>query len=557
MSTGEMVLGLDFGTDSVRTLIVDAESGEAVSTAVHPFTRWSQGRYCDPAGNRFRQHPRDHLEGLESSIREALTAAPKGTAERVAGISVDTTGSTPGAVDRTGTSLALLPDFADDPDAMFVLWKDHTAVAEAEEINLTARTWGGEDVTRFVGGVYSSEWFWSKILHLLRVNEPVGRAAFSWVEHCDWVTAVLTGDTDPLTMKRSRCAAGHKAMWHESFDGLPPEAFLVRVDPRLGGLRERLYRHTWTVDQSAGTLSDEWSERLGLPAGVQVGVGAFDAHLGAVGGQIEPYVLCKVMGTSTCDMLVAPLEEMGDRLIRGICGQVDGSIVPGMLGMEAGQSAFGDVYAWFRDLLAWPLLHPGGTAGLPEGLADRLTDGIIPALSEAAAALPPDRGEEIALDWLNGRRTPDADQALKGALAGLNLGSDAPRVFRALVEATAFGARAIVDRFRKEGVPINGVIALGGIPKRSPFVMQTVCDVLEIPIRVARAEQTCALGSAMAAAVAAGLHPDVATAQRVMGSGFESEFKPDPGRSAGYRAAYERYRRLGAFIENDFTQRGQ
>ncbi len=352
MPQRKLVIGLDFGTDSVRTVIVDAATGEEVATAVRTFTRWKDGRYCDAAGNRFRQHPLDHLEGLEATVREALSLAPPGTAESIVGITADTTGSTPGPVDRAGTPLALLPEFADEPDAMFVLWKDHTSVAEAEEINETARTWGGEDVTKYVGGVYSSEWFWAKMLHVLRANPRVRDAAYSWVEHCDWVTAVLTGTTDPLTMKRSRCAAGHKAMWHASFDGLPPADFLTRVDPLLAGMRERLYTDTWTCDVPAGRLTPEWAKRLGLSEDVVVGVGAFDAHLGAIGGQIEPYVLCKVMGTSTCDMLVAPMEEMGDKLVRGICGQVDGSILPGMLGMEAGQSAFGDVYAWFRDLLA-------------------------------------------------------------------------------------------------------------------------------------------------------------------------------------------------------------
>jgi len=553
MPQRKLVIGLDFGTDSVRTVIVDAATGEEVTTAVRTFTRWKDGRYCDAAGNRFRQHPLDHLEGLEATVREALSLAPRGTAESIVGITADTTGSTPGPVDRAGTPLALLPAFADEPDAMFVLWKDHTAVAEAEEINQTARTWGGEDVTKYVGGVYSSEWFWAKMLHILRANSRVRDAAYSWVEHCDWVTAVLTGTTDPLTMKRSRCAAGHKAMWHASFDGLPPADFLTRVDPLLAGMRERLYTETWTCDVSAGRLTPEWAKRLGLREDVVVGVGAFDAHLGAIGGQIEPYVLCKVMGTSTCDMLVAPMEEMGDKLVRGICGQVDGSILPGMLGMEAGQSAFGDVYAWFRDLLAWPLMHMKKPV---DPAIDGLIDEIVPALSKAAARLPLDATGIVALDWLNGRRTPFADQTLKGALAGLSLGSDAPRIFRALVEATAFGAKKIVDRFLAEGVPIQSVIALGGVPKKSPFVMQTVADVFDMPIRVARAEQTCALGSAMAAATVARVHADIPTSQKAMGSGFETEYRPDAKRAALYDDLYRRYEQLGDFVEEAFTPRG-
>jgi len=557
MTAEQLVIGLDFGTDSVRTVIVDAGSGAEVANAVRTFSRWKDGRYCDPAENRFRQHPMDHLEGLEETVREALEQAPPGTANRIVGITADTTGSTPGPVDRAGTPLAMLPEFADDPDAMFVLWKDHTAVAEAEEINRAARSWGGEDVTKYVGGVYSSEWFWSKMLHILRANSRVREAAFSWVEHCDWVTAVLTGTTDPLAMKRSRCAAGHKAMWHASFDGLPPEAFFTAVDPLLTGIRERLYRDTWTCDVAAGTLDPEWAARLGLRPDVTVGVGAFDAHLGAIGGEIEPYVLCKVMGTSTCDMLVAPLEEMGETLVGGICGQVDGSILPGMLGMEAGQSAFGDVYAWFRELLMWPVTALGGTAGIGDDQRERILDRIIPALSEAASRLAPDPDGTVALDWLNGRRTPFADQALQGAIAGLSLGSDAPRVFRALVEATAFGAKSIVERFEVEGVPIRGVIALGGVPKKSPFVMQTVCDVLDMPIKVARADQTCALGSAMAAATAAGVHHDVPASQRAMGCGFETEYRPDPARAALYGHLYRRYENLGHFIENQFTPRGR
>jgi L-ribulokinase len=552
----ELVIGIDFGTDSVRTVIIDAREGTEISSAVREFPRWKEGLYCDPAANRFRQHPLDYLETLEGTMTEALAAAPGGTAERVRGISIDTTGSTPVAVDRYGTPLALTPGFEADPDAMFVLWKDHTAVAEAEEINHVARTWGGEDFTKYVGGVYSSEWFFSKILHVLRASSAVQDAAFSWVEHCDWLPALLTGAPDPICIKRSRCAAGHKAMWHASFDGLPSEAFLNAVDPLLGELRRRLYRETWTVDVSAGTLAPEWAERLGLSTEVIVGVGAFDAHLGALGGEIRPYVLSRVMGTSTCDMLIAPAEEIGDRQIRGICGQVDGSIIPGMIGMEAGQSAFGDIYAWFRDLLKWPLQHTLGSSASEEE-KDAAIDRIIPALSEAAARLPIDPAGVIALDWMNGRRTPDADQALKGAIAGLNLGSDAPRIFRSLIEATAFGSRAMVERFRDEGVPIEGVIALGGIPKKSPLVMQVVADVLNMPISVVRSEQACALGSAMAAATAAGIHPNIEAAREAMGNGFEKEYHPDPEAAATYEALFDRYRQLGAFVDEQFTARGR
>jgi L-ribulokinase len=383
----------------------------------------------------------------------------------------------------------------------------------------------------------------------------VAAAAHSWVEHCDWIPALLTGAADPLELKRSRCAAGHKAMWHASWDGLPSEAFLAGVDSRLAGLRARLYRDTFTADRAAGTLTREWARRLGLPETVTVGTGSFDAHMGAVGAGIEPYALVKIMGTSTCDMLVAPMEEFGDRLVRGICGQVDGSILPGMLGMEAGQSAFGDVYAWFRGLLAWPvssilLKSKAASKTAVAKLAAEIEDRLVPELAKAAAKVDPASSGIVALDWLNGRRTPDADQRLTGAVAGLHLGSDAPRLFRALVEATAFGARKINDRFMSEGVPIRDVIAIGGVSKKSPFVMQVVADVLGMPIRVARSEQACALGAAMCAAAASGVHPGLHEAQKAMASGFEKVYEPDPKNSERYLDLYASYTALGGFVES-------
>ncbi len=547
------VIGVDFGTDSVRALLVDAADGSEISGAVAPYRRWKSGLYCDPAANRFRQHPLDYLEGLEEAVRQSLAGAPPGTAAAVRGISVDTTGSTPAAVDKQGNPLALNSGFEENPDAMFVLWKDHTSVAEAEEINTLARSWGGVDFTRYVGGVYSSEWFWAKMLHVMRANRNVREAAFSWAEHCDWIPALLTGKKDPRTWMRSRCAAGHKAMWHPSFGGLPSADFLGRLDPSLAAIRERLYERTYTNDVCVGALSPEWAERLGLHTGVRVGIGAIDAHMGAIGGEIAPYQLTKIMGTSTCDMLIVPSEEIGERPIRGICGQVDGSIIPGMLAMEAGQSAFGDAYAWFRDLLAWPLLSPRRNGGdnVLTPVLENLEAGILPELSDAAAQLPIDEGGIVALDWLNGRRTPDANQMLKGAITGLSLGSDAPRIFRALVEATAFGARRIVDRFREEGVRIDGVIALGGVPKKSPFIMQVVADVLNMPISVPRCEQACALGAAMCAAAVAGIYPSIEEARRAMGSGFEKEYRPVPANVAGYERLYQRYLRLAEIIEKE------
>jgi L-ribulokinase len=554
--SAKYTIGLDYGTDSVRSLIVNVETGEEVASAVYNYPRWKKGMYCDAPNNRFRQHPKDYLEGLEYTVTEALKQAPAGVVENVVGISVDTTGSTPVAVDEKGVPLSLTAGFEENPNAMFVLWKDHTAVKEAEEINQLAKKWE-IDFTRFEGGIYSSEWFWAKLLHVIREDAGVFRAAYSWVEHCDWIPAILTGNTNPKTLKRSRCAAGHKAMWHEAFEGLPSEEFLVALDPLLGGLRDRLYKETFTCDVSAGKLTPEWAKKLGLSPDVVVGVGAFDAHLGAVGAEIQPYYVSKVMGTSTCDMLIAPMDEVGDKLVNGICGQVDGSIVPGMLGLEAGQSAFGDIYAWFKRVLEWPLQNILAETQLvdestKQKLMEETSDKIIARLSEEAAKIPIDESGIVALDWMNGRRTPDANQALKGAIAGLNLGSDAPRIFRALVEATAFGSKAINDRFISEGVRIDGVIALGGVAKKSPLVMQIVADVLDMPIKVARSEQACALGSAMAAAVVAGIYSTTAEAQKKMGGGIETEYFPIPENVEKYKVLYEKYKKFGKFIEFDY-----
>ncbi|HLA41253.1 MAG TPA: ribulokinase [Candidatus Glassbacteria bacterium] len=544
------VIGVDFGTDSVRALVADTSDGSQAGAAVAEFSRWSDGLYCDPAANRFRQHPLDHIESLERAVAGALKDAGAGAAGRVAAISVDTTGSTPGPLDSYGAPLGLDERFAEDPDALFVLWKDHTSVDEAAEINRAARSWGGTDFTMYSGGVYSSEWFWSKILHVCRRNAAVRQAAHTWIEHCDWVPWLLCGGGNPAGVRRSRCAAGHKAMWHASFDGLPSAGFLKLLDPHLAELCGRLYTDTWTADKAAGRLSVEWAGRLELAEGLPVGVGAFDAHMGAVGAQIEPYALTKVIGTSTCDMLVAPYEDVGDRLVRGICGQVDGSVIPGLVGMEAGQSAFGDVYAWFRDLLAWPLDNL-----LPEHLRAKgggsLRSGILRELTRQAEQLPPEETTVLALDWLNGRRTPDADQRLKGALAGLTLGSSAPRMFKALVESTAYGSRLIVERFEREGIKIRDVIALGGVATRSAYVMQVLADVLGRRIRISACEQACALGAAMFAATVAGIYPDVQAAQQAMGAGFSREFTPRAELTRNYDRVYERYRRLGNFVEKE------
>jgi len=553
------VIGIDYGTDSVRSVLVSTADGAELASSVFLYPRWMDGQFCDPTRNQFRQHPQDYLLGLEATVRDCLRKAGLGAAAKVKAISVDTTGSSPVAVDRTGTPLALRPEFHENPNAMFVLWKDHTAVAEAAEINAHVTRYKPNYLT-YVGGTYSAEWYWAKLLHVLRIDQAVRKSCYTWVEHCDWIPFLLTGGTQADEIKRSRCAAGHKALWSEQFGGYPPDEFFYELDPLLSGYAAWLPKATYTADEPAGTLCSAWAEKLGLPEGIVIGIGAFDAHMGAAGGQIEPYYLSKVMGTSTCDMLVAPERELQGRVISGICGQVNGSILPAMIGFEAGQSAFGDLFAWFAGLLNWPmdkilsktkLLEPG----LATLIIAETKEQLLAELSKAAAQLPPDADGPLATDWINGRRTPDANQEIKAAISGLSLGSNPPVLFKALAEAACFGARAIIERFESEGIPIKGLIGIGGVARKSPYVMQLMADTTGRTLRINAAEQTCALGAAMFAAVAAGIYPNIDEAMRSMGHGFDREYHPDPSKEVYYNQRYAAYQRLGYFTEEEVHER--
>ena len=511
----KLFIGLDFGSDSVRALLVDAQ-GKELASAVHNYRRWSEGRYCNAGCGQFRQHPLDYLDGMEDVLKRVLRYADS---RNVAGISVDTTASTPCAVDKSGMPLAMYNAFADDPDAMFVLWKDHTAVAEEQRINEVAENWP-VDYRKYSGGSYSCEWFWSKVLHVLRRNPAVRNTAYSFVEHCDWITGVLTGCGDPHTMLRSRCTAGHKAMWHPEWGGLPGEDFLTAIDPLLAGLRSRLYCDSFPGGTPAGRLCPEWAEKLHLSENTVIGLGAIDCHVGAVGAAITPGELIKVAGTSTCDILAAPDPGI---CIPGICGQVIGSVLPDLVGFEAGQSAFGDVYNWFRRFLSY-----AGEVDFRQLEAD-------------AAVLPIGSTGVLALDWFNGRRTPYANSLLQGAIGNLNLGTTAPGVYRALVESTVMGSKAIFDHFKQYGVEIKGVTAVGGISGKSEFIMQMLADTLNMPIKIAATGQACALGAAMLAAAAAGTYPTVAAASQAMNSSWNKVYEPIQANTALYQQVYERY----------------
>ena len=534
------LIGLDFGSDSVRCLIVDASDGKSIASAAADYRRWSEGKYCDSSENRYRQHPLDHLEAMEECILAALDGCGPEVRGNIAGIGYDTTASTPVLVDESGAPLALRPEYGENPDAMFVLWKDHSAIKETEEITSAAKN-SPVDYTEYCGGSYSCEWGWAKMLHCLRHSPELARAAWSWAEHCDWIGAVLAGCRFAGEMPRSRCCAGHKAMWNSKWGGLPPMDFFEGIDSLFSVFRGHMYSETVTSDRCIGLLSREWMDRLGLSGRICVSMGAIDCHVGAVGAGIRPGTLVKVMGTSTCDIMTAAPETAGETVIRGICGQVDGSVLPGFIGYEAGQAAFGDLYAWFRRVLSWPLRFIRD-----EDDARQVSGRMLDLLSADASVLEVTADDPVSLDWINGRRTPDLDPYARGAVCGLSLGTDAPQIFKSLVEATAFGARAIDERLESEGLRIDRIIAIGGIARKSPFVMQVMADVLGKDICVPASDQACALGAAIFASVASGLYRSVEEAQLHMASAIASVYEPVPERHLVYNHLYQRYQELGS-----------
>jgi len=528
-------IGLDYGTNSVRCLIVDVANGNELGSKVYEYETGEAGIILDSSDhNLARQNPADYLEGTEVSVKEAMREAKKTDksfdASQIIGIGVDTTGSTPIPVDKNGTPLSMLDEFKGNPNACAWLWKDHTGFAEAAQITELAAKEHPEYLAK-CGGTYSSEWFFSKVLHCLRTDPRVFNAAYSWVECSDYIPGVLTGTQKPDVVKRSRCAAGHKAMFSNQWGGLPAKDFLAKLDAKLGDLYDRLYKDTYTVDVAAGNLTEEWATKLGLPAGIPVAVGAFDAHLGAVGSGIAPGKLVKIIGTSTCDMLVSEATE-GFPDIPGICGIVDGSIVPGFFGLEAGQSAVGDIFNWFVNYI-----QPGGESA-----------GTHEALTEKAARLKPGQSGLLALDWNNGNRTILVDQRLTGLLIGQTLHTKPEEIYRALIEGTAFGALTIINRFEEYGVEVKEVINCGGIAEKNPLLMQIYADATGREMKISRSAQTCALGAAIAGAVVAGRkiggYESVPEAQAAMCGIKERTFKPIPENQKVYKELYSLYKQL-------------
>ncbi len=528
--SNQYTIGLDYGTNSVRALIVNVANGAEVAAAVWTYAHGTEGVILARDPNLARQHPADYLTGAETTIRAALAAAARNvrgfSPSQVIGIGVDTTGSTPLPVDKHGQPLAFAKKFAANPAAMAWLWKDHTGVNEASEITALARKMRPQYLAK-CGGTYSSEWFWSKILRCLRVAPAVFNAAYAWVELADFVPAALTGTEHPDKFVAGVCAAGHKAMWNTTWGGYPDAKFLAKLDPKLAALRERLTTRVWSIDRSVGGLTPDWARRTGLTAGIPVAVGAFDAHLGAVGSGVAPGTLVKIIGTSTCDIAIAPTtKKLAD--VPGLCGIVDGSVLPGHFGLEAGQSAVGDIFNWWVNYI-----QPGGKNPLTHR-----------DLDAAAAKLQPGESGLIALDWNNGNRTILVDQRLTGLLVGQTLYTTPVEIYRALVEATAFGALTIINRFEEYGVKINQVVNCGGIAEKSPLTMQIYADVTGRPMRVSRSAQTCALGSAIAGAVVAGVYPGYAPAQKAMTGLKPVIYRPNARAHATYRELYQVYRKL-------------
>lgn len=524
MENCDLVIGLDFGSDSVRGVMLDAQ-GAVFGSVSSTYPRWNDGLWRDDSRMMYRQHPLDYFEAMTEVVRTLVREAD---GRRIAAIALDSTGSTPSAVRADGAALALDPAFAEDPDAMFVLWKDHTAIAEAELINRVGSEFG-EKYLDCCGGIYSEEWFYAKILRIIRRAPRVAEAAASYVECGDYLAGELCGVSSAAGFARNRCAAAHKALWNAAWGGLPSAEFLSKIDPRLGAVRERLYGGTVYAGTRLGTLSLKWAERLGLDVGVVVGAGAMDAHTGAVGAGIRPGMLLKSVGTSGNDLLVA---AKCDRAIPGICGQAEGSIIPGMTAFEAGQAAVGDVFAWFRRLLEY--------AGTPVDLRKLEAD---------AARLAGEADDLTVLDFFAGRRTPFCAPLLTGAVTGLTLGTGAPALYLALQRGVALGSRSIYEHYRSFGLAVDEIRLIGGVAAKSPLLRQILADALQKEVHLVDEEQCCALGAGMFAAVACGWYEGLPAAQNAMAPGVKSVTRPDPDRKELYDRLYERYRELEKFAE--------
>lgn len=526
------VVGVDFGSDSVRAVIVNTQNGNIVSNAMSVYPRWAEKKYQHPECMIFRQHPLDYVEALEACLIEAVGKVGKKTASLIVGLSVDTTGSTPCPVDKNGTPLAMLQTYQENEDAMFWLWKDHSAAKEAELINERFSN-SDIDYTRYQG-TYSAEWFWAKILHAIKHSPSLCEDAYTWVEHCDWISALLCGQTMP-PIRRSACAAGHKALWHSEWNGLPAKQILCEIDPYLGQIYDD-YVQPSTASEAFGRITEEWAARLHLPKHTVVGGTSFDAHAGAVGAGIRESVAVINLGTSAVALLVEKAEVLKGKSLSHVCGRAEDSIIPGLIGVETGQAAFGDIYSWLNRLLLW-------------SVKDDQKGNILKRLDEEAEQLSERDDYPIALDWFNGRRYPNTDDTQRSVISGLSLSLTAPALYRSLVFGTVCGLKRIIDELTTEGVCIEAIIAIGGISQKSEYIMHMLADVLHRPISVASVAQTCALGAAIYAAVGAGVYKTIPQAQKKMCPAHSHVYYANTENSALYKAKYNEYMKLAMMFE--------
>lgn len=528
-------IGIDFGSDSVRSILVDTATGKCIAEYTHNYTRWGHQMYCDPSISQFRQHPSDYLEGMEIVIREVVSLCP--SPDAIKAISIDSTSSTPCIVDSSLTPLCMLDEYRENPDAMFILWKDHTAESEAVLINRHIGS-AKENYARHTGGYYSAECFWAKILHVLKHSPELKKKAFTAVELCDWTTAQLTGVTNAQELRSSLCAAGSKKMWAEEWGGYPPLEFFESFAKQLTPIARNLPGKVYDCTKSAGNLCRDWAIKTGLTTDVVIGIGNIDAHSGAVGAGIAEGTMALNLGTSSCYMAVMKDKSFRRKMIDGIFGQVYGSILPGMTGFEAGMSAFGDIFAWIERMHRWSF----GDLNIPE--VEELKHNMLSRFTEEAMKIEPDISLPLATDYLNGRRSPSPDSKLKATVTGLTLSTTPAQVFYALAEAAAFGTKAIIEHLSANGVKIVKLVAVGGITHKSPFIMQMLADVTGRELEVSASNQSCALGAAINASVACGLQKNVEEAQKAMCPPAETAYKPNRSRRDILLERYHKYLKL-------------
>jgi L-ribulokinase len=537
-------IGVDFGTESGRAILVDVADGRQVATAVSEYSHGVIDERLPIADREVRlgpdwalQDPEDYLRVFGEAVPAVLASAGVDAAD-VIGVGIDFTACTMLPTTADGTPLCVLPELRANPHAWVKLWKHHAAQPEADRINQTARTMGQPWLDRY-GGRISSEWFFSKALQILDEAPEVYRAADRLIEAADWVVWRLTGGET-----RNACTAGYKAMWSKR-DGFPDRGYFAALDPRLADvIDEKMTRDIRPMGERAGGISEEAAAWTGLRPGTAVAIANVDAHVAAPASTVvEPGRMVMIMGTSTCHIILSP----GEHAVPGMCGYVEDGVIPGLFGYEAGQSCVGDHFSWF--------VEHAVPAAYGDEARDRGLD-LHALLQEKAARLRVGQSGLLALDWWNGNRSVLVDAELGGLLIGATLATVPEEIYRALIEATAYGTRVIIETFEAHGVPVREIVACGGLPEKSPLIMQIYADVTGRPFRLSASDQTPALGSAMFGAVAAGAaaggHATIQDAARAMARLKDLVYEPNPENAAVYDVLYREYTRL-----HDYFGRGE